>query len=195
MADEQKNYDESLPKTFKLYHPNENAKLDEIVGNTELAEKLLNGLLTLLYHDDSCGENAFLIYGLPRTGKSFTVDAALNHASYLAREHGKQLTMVDLSQIKSMYKDRSAQLVEHFFRMEQNSPGVFVNVIDEFDSLIADANKYGETRKIVEVFKRMLEDEKSKGKIMTIAITSYAGLEEIDPAIKQRFQGSITDLN
>jgi AAA+ superfamily predicted ATPase len=189
---------EQLPTELPVYEPNRRAKLENIIGNEQAKEKLRAAIIRVLTYDSAAKLNpfrdsadfadSFLVYGDPGVGKNYTIDALLNHFKDLAPKLGKQVEFVDLSQgLRSMYKDRSAQILQKYISLQNQGEKTYVNIIDEADGIFT-LNERGEqseeSKKLLTEMKKAINNS-DKGNSLFIFMTNYA--EKFEAALKQRF--------
>lgn len=189
---------EQLPAELPPYEPNTRAKLEKVIGNEQAKEKLRAAIIRILTYDTATKTNpfrdsadfidSFLVYGEPGVGKNYTIDALLNHYKETAPKLGKQLELVDLSQgLRSMYKDRSAQILQKYISMQNQGDKIYINIIDEADGIFT-VNERGEqseeSKKLLTEMKKAINNS-DKGNSLFIFMTNYA--EKFEAALKQRF--------
>lgn len=186
---------ESVPTELPQYSPSTCASLEKVVGNIDAKTVLHAALIRLLKYDTKTQSNpfcpfrdAFIVYGEPGVGKNFTVDALLNHVRETAGRFGERVEFVNLAHgLRSIYKDRSAQVLEAYVGIQNKGDGVYVNIVDEADGIFT-MNERGE---MDEESKKLLREMKCainngcKGNTVTIFMTNYA--EKFEAALKQRF--------
>lgn len=118
-----------------------------------------------------------LLMGPPGTGKTLT-------ASVLAGELGIPLFQVRLEVLISRYMGETAGKLRRVFEATEQTRGVYL--FDEFDAIGSQrglANDVGETRRILNSFLQMIEQDRSHS--LVLAATNHAEL--LDYALFRRF--------
>ncbi len=186
---------ENLPSELPVYTPQRFAALDKVIGNIKAKEALHAALIRVLKYDARRKANpfypfrdAFLVHGEPGVGKNFTIDALLNYVKETSAKFGEDVEFVDLSQgIKSMYRDRSAQIFERYVSIENEGAKVYVNIIDEADGVFT-INERGEmceeSKKLLREMKKAINNS-DRGNAVYIFMSNYA--DKFEAALKQRF--------
>jgi|GEM_PF-6269929 len=189
---------EQLPTELPTYEPNSRAKLEGIIGNTYAKETLHAAIIRLLKYDSTkkmnpfkeAGDfkNAFIVYGAPGVGKNYTLDAILNHIKSTSSEYREQFQIVDFSKgIRSMYKDRSAQILQRYSSIQNQGEKAYINIIDEADGIFTtdeNGERSEESTKLLSEMKKTINNA-DKGNSVYIFMTNYA--EKFEAALKQRF--------
>ena len=191
--------EEGLPAELPGYDPSKKPRLEKVIGNKDAINTLRAAMIKVLKYDPKIKANpfsmngnsfrdAFILYGDPGVGKNFTIDAVLNYYSEKAKVHGINVEFVDLSKnIKSMYKDRAAQMFERYISLENEGDKVYINIIDEGDGVFT-RNEHGEmseeSKKLLREMKKAINNS-DKGNAIYILMTNYA--EHFEAALKQRF--------
>ncbi|MBW2966725.1 ATP-binding protein [Candidatus Woesearchaeota archaeon] len=190
---------ENLPAELPSYDYSKKPRIETVIGNTDAIVALRAAMIKALKYDTKKKANpfsmngnsfrdAFILYGDPGVGKNFTIDALINHYAAKAKEQGINIEVVDLSKnIKSIYRDRSAQLFERYISLENEGDKVYFNVIDEGDGVFT-RNEHGEmseeSKKLLREMKKAINNS-DKGNALYFLMTNYA--EQFEAALKQRF--------
>ncbi len=192
-----------LPKEVPKYILDSEARIEDVVGNENALKELMNAGVQLLCHDAEKGINpfytggcsfhdAFIIFGDPGVGKTFTVNSFYNKIQELAEYYGIDLVFGDLGAIRSIYKDASAQMLANIASIERKNKNIiYINTLDEANSVITvgpDGKTSEESKKVIGEVKKGFGDRRGEGHVLTILITNYTSDDEIEPAIKRRFK-------
>lgn len=199
---------EKLPEDLPTYEPNPKAKYEGIIGNTSAKEAIHSALIRVLKYDPEKKsnpfkekgdfKNAFILYGKPGVGKNYTIDSLLNHIKSTASQYNENFQIVDLSKgIRSIYKDRSSQILQKYMSIQEKGEKTYINIIDEADGIFTtneNAERSEESTKLLSEMKKAINTA-DKGNSLFIFLTNYA--EKFEAALKQRFtliemQGPVT---
>ncbi len=188
---------EKLPTVLPAYEPDRRARIENIIGNLDARVALHAAAIRVLSYDKQLMRNpfsdegrsfddAFLAHGSPGVGKTFTVDAIVNH---VLQRYRQDVQVVELSYgIKSMYIDRSAAIFERYITLEKEGNMSYINIIDEADGVFTcneNGEMHEESRKLLREMKNAI-NKNNKGNAIYIFMTNYP--KQFEGALKQRFR-------
>ncbi len=189
---------EKLPDRLPAYsqiYPD--ARLDNVVGNIEGQKVLLASFNQMLDFDPVKCTNPhmgrgyldrLIIHGMQGTAKNYTVDAVISSGLDISKHLGTRSQVVTFKkEIRSIYKDRTAQMFNHYAKMALESGIPTLVLLNEADGLfsVGQNGKTGdETYKLIADAKEVM-DETGGRNIIWWLITNNPGV--FKDALGERF--------
>lgn len=193
---------DKLPDELPEYTAS-SVKLTDVVGNSQQKKELMNFLAMAFHYHTPSRENflwmdgngfpeGVLLYGDPGVGKTFMANAIMNEATRIAKESQLDFFPVSLNghHIASVYQNRSAALLEHYFTMIRKGDRIYAVLIDEFDDLVPlghDGKLSENARQRLSAFKRVTGNAGALGNYFVIAIANRIDEKDIPVEITDRF--------
>ncbi|MDO8555851.1 MAG: ATP-binding protein [Nanoarchaeota archaeon] len=121
-------------------------RLEDIIGNDELKEKLMAGMHRILSYDPQRKKNVFahfpqkfLIHGYPGTGKTETIKAVVATGYRLAEQQGIELKVQHVlgSSFKSEYYSLSAKNLRGIIEDMQSGKSAYVLIMEDIDTIFS----------------------------------------------------------
>ncbi len=182
--------------------------LDDVVGNTEMKESLTRAVYNIMFYDieeqvnimdEDVGElpKTFYFYSEPGQGKSFTIEAILNHAQELAEYNDKPLDVKRLDNFKTKYYAESANKLREIFQEVNKGDKLNILVAEDIESIFhgRDDSDSSEDKSNLQTFMNELEGAFSqrKGNWFLIATTNYP--INSDDALPSRLREKFVKVN